>query len=471
MGLFLHTTVSFLFAGSLLAAQNIQPGQVHELATFAPAGGAAEQISSAINDQGDVYLSWQAAVHPTGHALEDLRRVEGAFLRRTSTTTWKVFPTMILGEADAAALGATQVYAGGDHCSAPDVIAVGNQFMVTWGRKDASGAADARLECALIEENGAGDAIVHSDGAGVGYLIEDGLDPSLGNLMPAMAAMPDGSLAAAVVYVNHLLSTPATGGILHDFDLRGTTISFASIGVAPSATASESLDSLLAFDQATGTSIEADAVMPDCAFDPFGNLVVSYEDWRTDFRLGLGWNSRGRLEVGRYALTAGDYSLVNNNVMFVREFANMQRHSTLHRSPSNDEVSLSWLEVDPGDGTTEVAHFDLDYPDAVSAPTLTDFAVGLTSNWFPEYPQVLQQHNARAVIVTLDFPSFGNAMAFKRAPGPWTNISKTNGIGPNRAALGHLEVDPNQTNRGWLAIGSEGLNGADVRCFVMMTPL
>lgn len=454
----------FLVLSPLAAAQNAQPGDVVTLSTFSPAGAAHGSVSAAINAAGDAYLVWEAAVDAPGTANEGLTRIEGAFLRRFSTTTWRIFATEVLGEADSAALGANQVYAGGDTCTAPCVEAVGNDFVVAWTRMSMANSSDAQIECATLQVSAAGGAAVVSSAApGVGYSVA-AIDAS------AAAGQADVLATSAsdflVCYVSNLGVVSFPSGEAYDYELRAIDGSLS--GGVPSFGSGGVLDDELAFDNMPGNVTHAAAVEPSCGIDSFGNLVVAYADYRLADRHGLGLDPRGTMRIARFSM--GSYAELNSQRLVVRNIENLQRSANLHQSPSNSTISLAMTDVDVG-GTNQnqVGHYDLEYTNAVDDAVITNFNIGLKS-WQPVQAEALQHHGLRVAVTDLDFN--GNAaVAYKRPNKSWVAINQLTPIAPQGLSIGHLESDPVNPGQGWAILLTRDTTGSDARASFMITRL
>jgi hypothetical protein len=456
--------LTFLALSPLAAAQNAQPGDVVALSTFSPPGATHGSVSAAINAAGDAYLVWEAAVDAPGSANEGLTRIEGAFLRRTSITTWRIFATEVLGEADPAVLAGDQVYAGGDTCSAPSVAAVDNDFVVAWTRMDAANSSDARIECVTIEiavTGGAG--LVSSAAPGVGFSVT-AIDAS------AAAGQADvlatGGSNFLICYVSNTGVTSYTGGEAYDYELR---VIDGAIGIgAPSFGAASVLDDLLAYDNLPGNIPHAAAVEPSCALDSVGNLVVAYSDYRSADRRGFGLDQIGTMELARFEM--GSYSLMNSQNLEVRAIKNLQRSANLHHSPSNPTaISLAMTDVDvSGTNQNQIGHYDLDYSGVADA-TITDHNVGPKS-WQPIQAEALQHRGQRFVATDLDFNG-NSALAYKRPNRAWIAINPMTSIAPQGLAIGHLETDPANPGNGWAVLLTRGTSGSDARVHFMITRL
>jgi hypothetical protein len=452
-----------LALASFAPAQNVHPGDVVALNTFSPPGAVHGSVSAAMNEIGDTFLVWEAAVDAPGTAHEGLTRIEGAFLRRFSANTWRVFPTEILAEADPTLLGADQVFAGGDTCSAPSVAALANNFAVVWTRRDASNGSDAQIECVTIEVPSAGGPIISNSAPGVGFAVA---------AIDALGAGGQADLLSTgvsdfvVCFVSNIGVTTYAGGNAYDFELRAVE---GSLGVgAPSFGAEHVLDDTLACDDLPGSVPQNAAIEPSCALDPYGNLVVAYADYRSADRRGLGFDQRGRMEVARFELSS--FSLLNAQFVEVRNAENLQRSGHLYRSHSNDEVSLAVTDVDVG-GTNQnqIGHYDFDYPNATDDATIIDFQVGLKS-WQPIQVEALQHQGLRVAVTDLDFHGTA-AVAYKRPNKSWVAINPLTAIAPQGLSIGHLESDPTDPNHGWAVLLTRGTASGDARASFMITRL
>lgn len=457
--------IPFLVAAPAFA-QDIKPGDVAALPTLSPAGASHGEVATAMNGLGDVLMVWEAQVDATGQPNGDLTRIEGVFLRRRASSTWRPFATATLGEADPALLGADMVYAGGDTCSAPSVEAIGDHFIVSWTRSDASGNGDARIECASIENPGAGGGIVHSASAGVGFAVE-----SIGG----MGAAGQSDLTAAggdsfvLSYVSNVGQTTHAGGDSYDFELRAMEGTMAAGGAgAPTFGSSALLDSTLAFDDLPGDVAHAAAVEPSGAMDEFGNYVVAYGDYRSADRLGFGFDQRGRMEVARFSM--GSFAALNAQSVVVRNADNLQRSVNLATSPTNTEILMTLTAEDVvGGAQNQLGQLEIDYPNASDNATLNDQGVGLMS-WSPNQGESLRHRSVRVVISDLVSGSTA-AVAYKRVGRPWLAVQKLTPIAPEGLALAHLETDPTATHQGWLAVMTRGDVAGDSRCHVFIARL
>jgi hypothetical protein len=384
-------------------------------------------------------------------------------VRRFSSNSWRVFPTEVLGEADPTVLGANQVFAGGDTCSAPTVEALGNDFAVVWTRSDASNGSDAQIECVTVDVPSTGGAVVSQFAPGVGFAIEAIDALGAGGQADLLST---GGADFVVCYVSNTGVTNHAGGNAYDFDLRAVS---GSLGVgAPSFGAVHVLSNAVAYDDLPGSVPHSAAVEPSCALDTFGNLVVAYADYRSADRLGAGFDQRGHMHVARFAL--GSFQLLNAQLVAVRNVENLQRSGHLYRSRSNSEVSLAVTDVDvDGANQNQIGHYDFDYPNATDDATIVDHNVGLKS-WQPVQVEALQHRGLRVAVTDLDFHGTA-AIAYKRPNKSWIAVHPLTAIAPQGLSIGHLESDPTDPNHGWAVLLTRATTSGDARAHFMITRL
>lgn len=454
----------FLALSPLAAAQNVQPGDVVALSTFSPAGADHGSLSIAMNETGDAFLAWEATVDAPGQPNDGLTRIEGAYLRRFSNSTWRFFPTEIMGEADPAALGANQVFLGGDTCGAPSVGALDDDFVIVWTRSEVGNPSSARLESAVVKVEAAGAPVTYSEMPGIGYLVT-AIDAS-GNAGQAdVLGMSQNEFM--ITYVTHVGTTDHAGVSAFDFELRTIAGDLPQNPGAPLLGASVLLDDTLACDDLPGGESQPAAVEPSTSLDAFGNLVVAYADYRCAERRGLGFDQRGEMEVARFA--PGTFALLSTQSIHVRNNENLQRSAHLARSSSNATISLAMTDVDiDGANQNQVGHYDLDFA-STGAANVINFQVGLKS-WQPVQAEALQHRGLRVALTDLDFNGTA-AIAYKRSGKSWEAVNPLLSIAPKGLVLGHLETDPADPAHGWAILMTRGTSSGDERTTMMITRL
>lgn len=432
-----------------------------QLPSFAPADGKADHETIAMNSQGDCFVTWSSSVYSLTGPDSVIRRVEGAFLRRTGATTWDLYPTVVLGETDPLELpGSTTVFPLGDICRKPDVVRVGDDFVVSWQRIEDGDTANGQLECAYIEVPASGDAVVHlSDPTGIGYTL-DSFDPRTAGSMVDLACAPGTSAPIVAFYVARTSVMSLGGGEnAYDFDLRAVTFDFPTIGLPPAVNAPNTLDAVKYDDYAPGDP-NGGRVLPDAVFDTFGNVVVAFEEFENGERTGSGNPDIATLHVRRYSIDGGG-ALTELNAQTVAGAASTfaQRRPNIFRSVSNDEISLAWVELELPASSTAFYHYEITYPDGVNDAAFLDFLpVEVPNDVNPQVPVPLQYRNARAVVLAVN-PNPGSFLVGYQlsTESKWNLFNNFIGKQPWRPSLDVLEKDPwRGNNRGVVSLATEG---------------
>jgi hypothetical protein len=445
---------------------------VVEIPSFAPVGGKADHNTTAINDNGDVFVVWSASVYPLTHPEATKRRVEGAFIRRLSAFQWEIYPTVILGETDPAALpGGTSIFLGGDNCRKPDVVAVGNDFVVAWQRLEEGDTPNGHLECAFVEVPTSGDAVISlADPAGIGHILDSSFDPrTAGGMVDLAHQRGSGTPTVVASYVSRTGVVPIGTGTAYDFDVLGVVFDFAAVGLPPTVNPIQTMASAIAFDDFNATDPTGGRGLPDIVYDEFGNVVVVFEEFRRGERISVGTPDDSMVHVRRYSVGAGGVltqinaqSAVGSNVIYP------QRRPMLIRTGTHSDISLVWGErLLPGI-ESDVFHHQISYPDAISDAVITDYAPVMTLGVEEELPVPVQYKNVRTMVIVADpvgvTPKLiGHQTTTKPK---WELLAEFNGFAPWRPALDVLEVDPLRANRGLLIMTVEGrIPGNDIRIF------
>ena len=238
-----------------LSQVSVTANDVVELPSLAPIDGQADHAVVAVNDLGDVVVTWSSSVYARTHAEANMRRVEAAFLRRTSQNTWDLYPTITLGEAEPSLLpGGVSIYAEGELCRKPDVVAVGSDFVVAWQRIEANHQPNGRIECAYLEVPAVGgDMVTHlSDPSGIGYVVDPLVDCRISGAMVDLAHNPGSGPTVVATYASLAAQYPLGAGVAFDFDLRAVAFDFPTPGVAPTVHTVTTIDPLVAFDDFDG---------------------------------------------------------------------------------------------------------------------------------------------------------------------------------------------------------------------------
>lgn len=466
-----------LLALSPFAAAQIpvNANTAYELPSLAPIDGKADHETIAVNSNGDVLIVWSASVYSLSSAESAVRRVECAFLRRTSATTWDLYPTQTLGEADPLVLPSGTIYPAGDICRKADVVPVGDDFAVAWQRIENDDTSGGRLEAAYIEVPTTGDAVYHLESSeGIGWVL-DNFDPRTAGGMVDLACAPGTTAPIAAAYVHHVGKTslaPMENAV--DFDLRAVTFDFPIPGAAPSVNAVNTLEAIPYDDFGPG-SPNGGRVLPDIVFDRWGNLVVAAETFARSERTRGAAPNEGKILLRRYSIDSfGVTTLLNAQELAGTDPTFAQRRPNLFRSPSNDAVSLAWGEIQLPSNTTWIFHYDAVYPDAVNNAAFVNQAPAPVPNMIdPNLPVPLQYKGVRGVVIVVN-PSSGSFQAgYELNISPkWELLSDFSGKQPWRPSLDVLESDPLRPGRGVVVFGMEGrITAAFSRILIEMMPI
>lgn len=457
----LLSTLAVLACASAPSQTPVQAGDTTELVSASPADGRADHETIAINSKGDVFVTWSSSVYSLLGAQPKVRRVEGAFLRRTGPTTWDLYDTITLGEADPTLLpGGVSVFSQGDICRKPDVVAMGDHFVVAWQRLENADSSNGQVELALIEVPASGDAIAHlQDPLGIGYVI-DQFDPTGAGGMVDLACAPGTTEPIVVAYAHKTLRQVLVGGErLYDFDVRAMSFSFPTVGAAPSLGPVNTLATDIAFDDFAPGDPNTGRVLPDCVFDVFGNVVIGFEEFRRGDRISGTTPHDGQIHLRRYAIDgAGIFSEVNATTLRGSDDTFAQRRPMLFRSPSNVTLDLSWGEIKLPSDETEIYHFEVAYPTATDDAVFTDYAPSpLPFNANAYGPVPFQYKNAHGVVVSTDLNPGAFNVGYQLSARPdWELLRGFVGLQPWRPAIDVLENDPLRPNRGVVSLANEG---------------
>jgi hypothetical protein len=469
----------YLFAAALclpcpaLSQSSVNANQVVEMATLAPIDGQADHAVVAVNDLGDVLVTWSASIYPRTHADAHMRRVEAAFLRRTSLNTWDLYPTVTLGEAEPTLLpGGVSIYPQGDRCRKPDVTSIGSDFVVAWQRMEANHTPNGRLECSYLEVPLAGgDMVVHNgDPSGIGYVIDAAVDCRIAGSMVDLAHNPGTGPNLVAAYASYINNYPIGSGVAFDFELRAVAFDFVSPGIAPTVHTPQTLDAQVAFDDFDISGGPAGGrILPDMVFDQLGNVVVAYEEFERGDRVGGGTPDAGNIHVQRLSLDSGVLTLLNSQSIQGTLIEDPLRRPNLFRGSSNDDISLAFGERNILTSESHVHHMSLEYSDSVTDATITDYMPTLIPGINEDVPLPLQFKTARVLLIAGDPPTSSRRVGYQIAAlGNWEELADFTPVQPWRPAVDVLEVDPQKPKHGVLPVVVEGrpFPGAELRCFV-----
>lgn len=469
--LFSLLAAALCLPGIGIGQTSIQANQLVELSTHAPLDAQADHAVVAVNTQGDVLVAWSSALHPRPHALSDKRRVEAAFFRRTSTDTWDMYPTQIIGESDEAALpGGNPVFPNGDICRKADVVAVGDNFLVAWQRIEDDGTENGQIECCYIEVPATGDMVPHlADSAGIGYVLDPAVDCRTAGAMVDLAYDATAATPFFAVYCSRTSLTPLGYGNAYDFDLRGVGFDFPVPG-APTVYPAQTLRTGIAFDDFAPTLPYGGRILPDTVFDQFGNVVIALEEFKRGDRVGGGALDEGYIHLERWSMGAGGVlNQLNVQVLSGLNPVNSVRRPNLARLPGNDDVCLAFGELDIVTNASDIYHYSLVYPDSVADAAISDHAPNLLPNINEDVPVPFQYRNIRGVLITGEPQVGGRRIGYQLTiSGQWQILNDFTSVAPLRPAVDVLEDDPLRPNHGVVPVTVEGRPsaGAELRTFI-----
>lgn len=456
------TSAALILAASPLASAQtpVNANTVIELPSHAPVDGKADHETIAINDRGDVFVVWSSSVFSLSGPDSVIRRVEGAFFRRTGPTSWDLYPTEVLGEADPALLPAgLSVYASGDICRKADVVAVGNDFAVAWQRIENADTANGRIEVAQIEAPATGNANYHlMDPSGIGWVL-DNFDPRAAGGMLDLACNRGTTSPIAIAYAHRTNKfAVAVGEFAYDFDLRALTFDFPTAGLAPTV---NTVNTLLntPFDDLQAGAVDRGRVLPDLVFDSWGNVVIAFEHFARGERISVTDPDTGKILLNRYSVDGlGVFTELNSQELLGSDPAFAQRRPNVFRSPNNNAVSIAWGEIQLPASSTAIFHKDAVYPNATDDASFIDHAPSVVPNNIdPDVPTPLQYKTIRGVVITVDPNPGAYHAGYQLSNSPnWKLLRDFTGLLPWRPALDVLESDPQRPGKGVVSMAFEG---------------
>jgi len=426
--------------------------------------GGADHETIAVNDAGDVYVTWASFIY--GEAATSVRRVEGAFFRRTGLDDWRCYGTHTIMEGGTSASGWTPVYTAGDICRKPDVVSDGTHFFVSAPRIEV-GDGSGRLECVLVEVPGTGDAVPHTNSTGIGHIVESSVDPEGAGIMPDVAWDAVNS-RFCVAYCALETKQQYAPGTSYDFALKATTVTFASPSATPVIQTPATLATGVAFDdfsEEEGGHFSGGKILPDISFDKHGKLVLVYEEWRRGFRDTYPLDSEdndGIIHVQRFSIsgatftevgTTGGTDLHGGTATTLGggtggKYAQRRPMVYVGKDSLNEDYAFLTWSVDRRDsGTSLVESRRLDYSSSTGDAVVTDQSPSHIGNALAEVvlPFAFEDDVVYLAGIKPSNPRSANEqslIAFRRpSEKDWTEISEISGTRPWRVAVDGLEND------------------------------
>ncbi|MBC8405541.1 MAG: hypothetical protein H8E15_09965 [Planctomycetes bacterium] len=451
----------FLFALPASSQILISGRQVVEVTSMAPVLGKADHSTIAVNDRGDAFVTWSSSIYPQGHPDAVMRRVEGAYLRRVNLHHWVLYPTVTLGEADPTLLpGGVALYANGDNCRKPDVVAVGRNFVVAWQRLENGNSPNGRLECAqiLVGDDGKAElGLAHQ--AGIGYLLDAAIDPRTAGTMVDLAHRKgSGNDTVIAAYCSRTDAQATHSGTAYDFEIRAIAFKFNSLNQQPNVKHVQVLAADVAFDDFFPGDPVGGRVLPDIVFDKFGNLVLAYEDYRLAVRTG-GTDGEGKICIKRFEVSAnGTFPVINEQEIHSATPNWALRRPNMIRTGDNTAISLTFGERLVPSEETDVYHYLVDFQDSNSDAILTDLGAVMTVGIEEDLPVPMQLRDHSSIVICADPRNGSRRLSTQtRGESDWVELSEFRPYSPWRPGLDVMADDPWRPGKAIVGLTCEGV--------------
>lgn len=435
---------------ALAVAPQIAPEVAVELPTICPAGGKVDHGVVALNNQGDALVTWSSSIHPQGHPDQVLRRVEAVLLRRRGPERWIAFGPFTLGEGDDSLLPEGSIYPSGDICRKPDVVSLGNDFVVGWQRIARGPVGDARIEVAVVRPlPGAETEILSQASEGIGYVIDDFDATSSGGMLDlAQSSVRPGQVFAVFT---HLTGSAPINGLefAYDFEIRARGFEFDSSGNPPSLGGTQVLADGVAFDDFAPNLPGGGRVLPDAVFDAWGNVVLAFEEHRrADRPIGGGTADQTKIHLRRYEVDGGKTTEMDRQEFVGASVAgSFLRRPNLFRAAGSERIGMTWGQADAAETATDLRHFVVLYPGATGTPTLLDQNPTLIPGVPITLPVPMQFGQLDLVLAIGDAPAGRVAGWQRNSRNVWEEIKPFRGLRPFRPAADVLNRDPLRANQ------------------------
>ncbi|MDP6850760.1 MAG: hypothetical protein QGH51_00225 [Planctomycetota bacterium] len=422
----------------------------------------ADHAVVALNSRGDAFVVWDAQIKINGSSPRKFRSgVQGVFMRRTSLTTWSVpskSSVITLGDPNAFSIGSDE------KCHKPDIIAQGNNFVVTWPRIELI-SGNSRLEAVEISVHPQGPIRINRPDSfsGIGWVVEDGLTSGDAGIMPDLVRVDPTTGFPSQVAAVYSHSTSISGSE-REYEIRLTGMDF-SVS-PPNFTQPQTLVQDVCMDDHPA-GLVGGRVLPDAVSDDYGNLVLAWENFKLAGHQGAP-TDLGFIQVTRFSLSSGCPIALETNVFYGLTTSSKQRRPMLSTShaDSRNSVSLSWGEV--FDAVADDATLfckDLEYlnPSTTGSVTISDSGFSNLPGWQAALPIPLTGKNLRYLFsnhyLAGQTPSI-SAFQFGTVAG-MEYFPQLKGIGPRRVSVDLLEMNRSSiySNR-ILALAYEAARGS-----------
>jgi hypothetical protein len=269
--------LSFGLTAGLFAQTTLGLNSPEELPSYLesiPMGGGAnfraDHATVAISDGDHIFVAWHSQIDDS----PDRFQVEGMLIPKTGSDQWTI-PDLadtdfhrVLGDPALNIHGTDS-----DSCNRPDVVAVGENFIVTWVRIDVGNDSnDEHLEAVLIEVDIGSPveiAMVVGTQAGEGKRVDEEVESGEVGVMPDLVAL--GTDRAGVIYVHE-------AGIGSSNQYRNHDIRFADLDCSGNSfhTEIQVLFEDQPLDHLSSGPMQGGNVSPDICADAEGNVVLAF---------------------------------------------------------------------------------------------------------------------------------------------------------------------------------------------------
>ncbi|MBO46598.1 MAG: hypothetical protein CMJ96_06835 [Planctomycetes bacterium] len=402
----------------------------------------ADHAVVALNDRGDIFVAWSAKYETPLNPLQSSESsVQGLFLRRLSQTEWlEPGPAgvLLLGDPNA------NILSSSEKCHKPDVVATGNNFVVTWPRIDST-TGTAYLEAVQIEPTANGINIHAPDPVNLkyGWPVDKNLHSGEGGVMPDLAVIPPEHgvpFQAIVCYAHESLSI---GRKYREYDVRLSFLDFST----PTPSFSPP------FPLITGSHMDehpegtpGGRVLPDALIDDKANLILVWETFTRTGHDGA-QADEGLIQLRRYDLRQGSFVLINSKSFRGPSPTQLQRRpmlATSHADNRND-VTLTWGELyDVATDTANLYAGEIDFLGSKPGSHMTFRNSNYPNrvDWAAATPVPLHGKELRYVFSNHYHHGSPVAIsAYKGFPTKKESSLTLSGISPRRPALDLLESD------------------------------
>ena len=373
--------------------------------------GPADHATVAVSARGDLFVTWQSDATTPGPSTQ---QVEGMLLRYLGGTSWELpgaSEILLLGDPGLSLIAATE------ECRKPDVVAVGENFLVSWPRHDPL-SGDAQLEAVRIVVPPSGPPVVEAPAAGQGFVVDPTVAAGDAGLMPDLARLARAPQLAAVVYAAETLAQ----GDWREYEIRYAELDFS--GARPRFSVPQVIVPWLAVDT-TVFGPGGGRVLPDAVEDDYGNLVVAYEQFLVANHLTNPTNE-GHVFIRRYRNSAGVLLELDSQAFQGSALQDRQRRPNVaaSRLDQRNAVSLAWTDTPDGPGDIDTRYVEVNFTGGPSSGvvSVTDYGFPNLSNRSDYHPIPVHGRSLRLALGVRLFPAEQRLLYHEAVPAVVTDV-------------------------------------------------